>query len=115
MRVLFVTSPEKTIFLSMVPMAWALRTAGHEVRVASRPGFANVITQAGLTAVPAGRDTDLWRRMDVDTELAAALCESFNVPLSLLVPGTNVVAVSTHIDYRATPDMSFDMSMQGVL
>jgi hypothetical protein len=31
-RVLFTVNPERTIFLSMVPLAWALRTAGHEVR-----------------------------------------------------------------------------------
>ena len=40
---------------------------------------------------------------------------TFDVPLSLLTQGTNVVAVSAHIDYRATPDFSFDMSMQGGL
>lgn len=61
MRVLFVTIPEKTFFLYQVPLAWALRTAGHEVRVASQPGFARVITQAGLTAVPVGNDIDLNR------------------------------------------------------
>jgi glycosyltransferase (activator-dependent family) len=55
MRILFTTHPEKTLFLSMVPLAWALRTAGHEVRVASQPAFADTITQAGLTAVPVGR------------------------------------------------------------
>ncbi|MFI6458782.1 glycosyl transferase, partial [Streptosporangium amethystogenes] len=59
MRVLFVLTPEKTVFLYMAPLAWALRTAGHEVRVASQPAFADVITQAGLTAVPVGHDRDL--------------------------------------------------------
>jgi glycosyltransferase (activator-dependent family) len=61
MRVLFVTYPEKTIFQYLVPLAWALRTAGHDVRVASQPRFAGVITQAGLTAVPVGGDRDIWR------------------------------------------------------
>lgn len=61
MRVLFTVIPEKTIFLSMVPLAWAMRTAGHEVLVASQPRFASVITQAGLTAVPVGRDLDPLR------------------------------------------------------
>ncbi|GAA0821007.1 DUF1205 domain-containing protein [Streptosporangium amethystogenes subsp. fukuiense] len=66
MRVLFTTYPEKTHFLSMVPLAWALRTAGHEVRFASQPAFTDVITQAGLTAVPVGRDADLWQLMNRD-------------------------------------------------
>jgi glycosyltransferase (activator-dependent family) len=60
-RVLFVTYPEKTIFQYLVPLAWALRTAGHDVRVASQPQFADVITQAGLTAVRVGGDRDIWR------------------------------------------------------
>ncbi|MEU8584214.1 activator-dependent family glycosyltransferase [Streptomyces abikoensis] len=61
MRVLFAANPHKSVFQYMVPMAWALRTAGHEVRFASQPAFAATITQAGLTAVPVGRDHDrLW-------------------------------------------------------
>ncbi|QFQ99415.1 activator-dependent family glycosyltransferase [Streptomyces phaeolivaceus] len=61
MRVLFAANPHKSIFQYMVPLAWALRTAGHEVRFASQPAFAKTITQAGLTAVPVGRDHEkLW-------------------------------------------------------
>lgn len=56
MRVLFVTWSEKSHFFSMVPLAWAMTTAGHEVRVASQPELADVITQSGLTAVPVGTD-----------------------------------------------------------
>ena len=69
MRILFAVIPEKTTFLHTVPLAWALRTAGHEVRVASSPGFADTITQAGLTAVPVGRDASAWRVDGVDPEL----------------------------------------------
>jgi glycosyltransferase (activator-dependent family) len=60
MRVLFTAYPEKTHFLLMAPLAWALRTAGHEVRFAVQPKFVDEITQAGLTAVPVGSDRDLW-------------------------------------------------------
>ncbi|GAA4542288.1 activator-dependent family glycosyltransferase [Amycolatopsis samaneae] len=64
MRVLFTTYPEPTVFQPMVPLAWALRTAGHEVRVAAQPLFADTVTAAGLTAVPAGRErTNTWRRL----------------------------------------------------
>jgi glycosyltransferase (activator-dependent family) len=59
MRVLFTTYPQKTHFMAMAPLAWALRTAGHEVCFASQPKFADVITQAGLTAVPVGTNRDL--------------------------------------------------------
>ncbi|WP_188193687.1 activator-dependent family glycosyltransferase [Nonomuraea sp. SYSU D8015] len=56
MRVLITTQAEKTHFLGMVPLGWALRTAGHEVRVASQPDLAEGIADSGLTAVPVGRD-----------------------------------------------------------
>ncbi|MES4904970.1 MULTISPECIES: nucleotide disphospho-sugar-binding domain-containing protein [unclassified Streptomyces] len=51
MRVLFVTFPGRSHFQLNVPLAWALRTAGHEVHVASAPEFADVVTGAGLAAV----------------------------------------------------------------
>ncbi|MFD7627292.1 activator-dependent family glycosyltransferase [Streptomyces sp. NPDC059851] len=54
MKVLFVSFPHNTHYFSMVPLASALRTAGHEVRVASHPDLTDQITAAGLTAVPVG-------------------------------------------------------------
>lgn len=63
MRVLFVTLNEKSHLFCMVPTAWALRAAGHEVRVASTPGFADVITSTGLTAVPVGEDNPMHEGM----------------------------------------------------
>ncbi|MET9294035.1 activator-dependent family glycosyltransferase [Streptomyces sp. NPDC003077] len=65
MRVLFVTYAERTHFLAMAPLAWALRTAGHEVRFASQPAFVDEITQAGLTAVSVGRLRDPARMMEL--------------------------------------------------
>ncbi|MDK9495419.1 activator-dependent family glycosyltransferase [Streptomyces katrae] len=65
MRVLFAANPHKSIFQYMAPMAWALRTAGHEVRFASLPRFADVITQAGLTAVPVGRRQNPARLLEL--------------------------------------------------
>ncbi|RZQ61157.1 activator-dependent family glycosyltransferase [Amycolatopsis suaedae] len=56
MRILVAVNPERAVFLYLVPMLWALRTAGHDVRVASTPSLSDTITQAGLTAVPVGRD-----------------------------------------------------------
>ncbi|EME52539.1 nucleotide disphospho-sugar-binding domain-containing protein [Amycolatopsis decaplanina] len=40
----------------MVPFAWGLRAAGHEVRVAGHPALAPAITGSGLTAVEVGED-----------------------------------------------------------
>ena len=59
MRVLFVTWAWGSHFNPMVPLGWALRSAGHEVMVASHPAFAPTITAAGLPALPAGEHRDL--------------------------------------------------------
>ncbi|NRQ31670.1 activator-dependent family glycosyltransferase [Nonomuraea sp. NN258] len=56
MKVLLATYAERAHFLGMVPLAWALQNAGHEVRVASQPELTDVITATGLTAVPVGKN-----------------------------------------------------------
>ncbi|ORT55516.1 activator-dependent family glycosyltransferase [Streptomyces sp. CB03238] len=56
MRVIFTSFALDAHFLGQVPLAWALRSAGHEVRVASQPSLTRTITAAGLTAVPVGDD-----------------------------------------------------------
>ncbi|MET8005454.1 nucleotide disphospho-sugar-binding domain-containing protein [Nonomuraea glycinis] len=53
---LFVTVPWPTHFHAMVPLAWACRAAGHEVRVASGPALGRTIAEAGLPAVITGSD-----------------------------------------------------------
>ncbi|WP_188193709.1 activator-dependent family glycosyltransferase [Nonomuraea sp. SYSU D8015] len=64
MRVLLVSYAEKTHFLSSVPMGWALRTAGHEVRVATQPELAGAVAATGLTVVPVGADHSLYRHRE---------------------------------------------------
>jgi glycosyltransferase (activator-dependent family) len=54
MKVLFVCTANTTHYYPLVPLAWALRTAGHEVRVAAPPELTEVITTTGLTAVEVG-------------------------------------------------------------
>jgi UDP:flavonoid glycosyltransferase YjiC (YdhE family) len=58
MRALFVTWAWPSHFYPLVPLGWAMRAAGHEVRVASQPALTSVITHAGLTAAPVGQDVD---------------------------------------------------------
>ncbi|MFI7443470.1 activator-dependent family glycosyltransferase [Nonomuraea indica] len=69
MRVVIAVQAELTHFLGMVPLGWALRTAGHDVRVATQPELAAAVADSGLTAVPVGRD-HLGRRL---IELAESL------------------------------------------
>ncbi|MGW7449322.1 activator-dependent family glycosyltransferase [Kitasatospora sp. NPDC054795] len=51
MRVLF-ASLEGSHFQLLAPLAWALRTAGHEVRAACVPDVVETVTRTGITAVP---------------------------------------------------------------
>lgn len=55
MRVLFATANDGSFLYPMVSLAWALRGAGHEVRVAGQAFATAQITRAGLTAAPVGR------------------------------------------------------------
>lgn len=48
MRVLFTTTPGRGHFFPMVPLAWALRCAGHQVVVAAPPQIAESVRAAGL-------------------------------------------------------------------
>lgn len=58
MRVLFTSTPGTSHLWLMVPTAWALCAAGHDVAVASRPNLAAAITSAGLTALSIGPELD---------------------------------------------------------
>lgn len=63
MRVLFVTIPEKSHLYGLAPLAWAMRAAGHEVRVASTAEFADAIVRTGMTAVAVGRNEGITAGM----------------------------------------------------
>lgn len=70
MRVLITSFAHSTHYYSLVPMAWALRAAGHEVRVASQPSLTDTIVRSGLTAVPVGDDQAI---IDLLTEIGGDL------------------------------------------
>lgn len=59
MRVLFVPLAAPAHLALMVPTAWALRTAGHDVRFAVPPNHVASVLEAGLIAVPFGTEVDL--------------------------------------------------------
>ncbi|MBB5156858.1 glycosyltransferase (activator-dependent family) [Saccharopolyspora phatthalungensis] len=64
-----ISLPIEAHFNTMVPLAWGLQAAGHDVHVASKPRLTDHVTAAGLTAVPMGsRDehTQLLDRLGTD-------------------------------------------------
>jgi glycosyltransferase (activator-dependent family) len=75
MRILFLTVANKSHLHIATPLAWALRTAGHEVCLASQPDLADTISSTGLTGVAVGRleDVQLTTQMsDAEPELEPA-------------------------------------------
>ncbi|WP_328406315.1 DUF1205 domain-containing protein (plasmid) [Streptomyces sp. NBC_00390] len=52
MRVLFCTTPMLGHFNPMVPLAWAMRAAGHEVMVSTADGFTAQVCERGLPVMP---------------------------------------------------------------
>ena len=61
MRVLVTSWGWRSHFYPLVPLAWALRSAGHEVLVASQPSMTEDIVGAGLPAVGGRRGPGLRR------------------------------------------------------
>jgi UDP:flavonoid glycosyltransferase YjiC (YdhE family) len=59
LRVLVTANAASSHYYCMVPFAWALRAAGHEVRVAVPPRLADAVRESGLVAWPLGEDLDL--------------------------------------------------------
>jgi UDP:flavonoid glycosyltransferase YjiC (YdhE family) len=69
MRVLMTTTPYVSHLWGLVPTAWALRSAGHDVRIASLPDITETVVATGLTAMPVGpriNQAALRRRPDDD-------------------------------------------------
>ncbi|WP_030763550.1 nucleotide disphospho-sugar-binding domain-containing protein [Streptomyces griseus] len=54
MRVLFTVWPATAHLYPIVPLAWALQSAGHDVRVAAHPALVPAVTAVGLTPVRIG-------------------------------------------------------------
>jgi glycosyltransferase (activator-dependent family) len=98
LRVLFTSFALDAHYLGSVPLAWALRAAGHEVRVASQPALTATITAAGLTAVPVGEDHTLlgamsglnderpWNAIDLDPVRPEVHNAEFLIALNTLLP-----------------------------
>src|SRR2546430_4086138 len=77
MRVLFVPWGQTTHWFHMVPLAWAFRAAGHEVRIVAQPGVVAAVAASGLTATHVDRDYDLvaTRTREADQGIRQDLAE----------------------------------------
>jgi trimeric autotransporter adhesin len=73
-------------------------------------------TEVGRKNLPTGTIT--WGTYATAAPRSASAATSpvtFSVPASLLVAGTNIVSAETHLNYRSSPDASFDLDIGGLL
>jgi UDP:flavonoid glycosyltransferase YjiC (YdhE family) len=63
MRVLMMSTAVPTHFTPLVPLAWALRAAGHDVLVVAQPDVVPTVRSAGLVAASAGEAFDIGAHM----------------------------------------------------
>jgi UDP:flavonoid glycosyltransferase YjiC (YdhE family) len=68
-RFLFTSIPGFGHFHPIVPLAKALKAAGHDVAVATAPAFCDAVSAAGLEPIPAGLDWDESRLLETVPEL----------------------------------------------
>ncbi|AZS70046.1 activator-dependent family glycosyltransferase [Streptomyces lydicus] len=68
MRVLFAALSERSHLYPMVPLAWAMTAAGHEVRMVNAPSLTGLVTGTGLVSAPVGRDHGLHQAMKLAPE-----------------------------------------------
>lgn len=71
MRVLMSAVLQPSHFFPLVPLGWALRAAGHDVRVAHQPCLSPFVEAAGLSSVIVGTDMQLdpKTQQHADTEM----------------------------------------------
>lgn len=82
MRVLFASWAQTGHYQPLVPLGWALRTAGHEVGVLTNPSFVSTVSGSGLTAVPIGPN------INVTQELRARFAALSATGVTAGTPGT---------------------------
>jgi UDP:flavonoid glycosyltransferase YjiC (YdhE family) len=68
MRVLFTTWAWPSHYFPMVPLAWALRSAGHDVLMTSQPDLLPTMRASGLPHTAVGRDYDVTADHGVSDE-----------------------------------------------
>ncbi|GAA2281990.1 DUF1205 domain-containing protein [Kitasatospora cystarginea] len=108
MRVLVTTWAWRSHFLSLVPLSWAFRAAGHELVVASTASLTPVITAAGLPAVALGKDIDSEVRQMTRWYFEWLTARSAPVTLEdIRERGTSAVEL-----YRLLADASIDDTLE---
>ncbi|WBB98286.1 MULTISPECIES: activator-dependent family glycosyltransferase [unclassified Solwaraspora] len=114
MRVLVTTSAVNSHLYNLVPTAWALRAAGHEVCVATQPNLIEETKRTGLTAVAVGEELPTARgNLDTsDTPYGLGVDITETDPATLTLPYVREVFrayTSVVCEYMAGDSMLSDL------
>ncbi|MGW4940886.1 nucleotide disphospho-sugar-binding domain-containing protein [Actinoplanes sp. NPDC004185] len=104
MRFLFVPLSWPSHYLPLVPLAWACRSAGHDVRVAGQPAVLGAVHESGLTGVDLGPGFDF--------QDGIAQFRDFAVREFGRVPTTDQIRALAPEDARRFKAGSFDMHLK---
>jgi UDP:flavonoid glycosyltransferase YjiC (YdhE family) len=111
MRVLLMTTPVTTHMAPMIPLAWALRAAGHEVLVAGQADVLAAAHGAGLSAVAIGEPFYVKDLMTGDLPDGLRPLEVFGRPgKAALTAGTRVWLM--HARYTVAEALAFAREWQ---
>ncbi len=105
--------PLAAYFISQFNVATASKVAKLSLRTVADDGVVVYVngTEVIRSGMPPGPITfGTYAATGFRTPKASASPVTVDVPLSLLVDGVNAIAVETHLNYHATPDLSFDLS-----
>lgn len=80
MRVLIISTPVSSHLSPMVPLAWALRAAGHDVLVIGQPDVMGMAASAGLNAVRVGERFQVEEVLKENLKDGERLVESHTEP-----------------------------------
>lgn len=106
--------PLSAQFRRTVEVSGAAQLSGATVTVRADDGVVVYVNgqEIGRRNLPAGTLTQNSYATAAPTYGAATAAPAvFEVPPGLLVDGQNVVAVSTHLNYRSSPSVSFDLAL----
>ncbi|WP_062005517.1 MULTISPECIES: LamG-like jellyroll fold domain-containing protein [Arthrobacter] len=105
--------PVTAYFIKTVTVPSAAKVVKLTINTAGDDGVVVYVngTEVGRSNMPSGTITDTTYATSARrTAVANAAPLIIDVPVGLLVDGVNTIAAETHLNYRATPDISFDLN-----
>lgn len=107
------TRPLAAYFVRKITIPDVLKVTKLSLRTLADDGVVVYVngTEVGRRNMPTGAVTiRTYASAGTRSSTASANPFTLDIPMHLLSTGTNTIAVETHLNYHATPDISFDLS-----